>query len=399
MRAILIGDEHEQSELERLTCPVLVSSDIENHVRAAMQAGLHTTKVGPGFIISDSPGKVARTPEYERAEEEARLANLEYQKAARMHEAAKQDLTKTLGSNYGRVKQLVEAGKLKQAFKLAQKSASIGWQELPFQEIGEQILNGQIPTDKKFLRQAKRFAQGNTIDWIRQAGTDLWQRAEAYAANLLPQASIAGPQNEMFSAQDLGYRPKANGGFTLVELLVVIGVIAVLAGLLLPALSSARESARRAACKSNLKQIFTATQTYEMDYHRFPYSGSGNGEAIVTLAKEYLQPKIFECPSDANSVETLPDDSTDPSGWAVNQNNSVYASYIYLNHARDSPVTWKHASQNPWLWCELHGGNDAENEYQNHGNKGGHVLWIDGSVQWLPQPEWETDISPKNIDF
>ena len=55
-------------------------------------------------------------------------------------------------------------------------------------------------------------------------------------------------------------------GFTLVELLVVVAIIAILAAMLLPALSRARERARAAVCMSNLKQIANAFHMYTLDY-------------------------------------------------------------------------------------------------------------------------------------
>jgi len=76
----------------------------------------------------------------------------------------------------------------------------------------------------------------------------------------------------------VGYRvgPPAAAGFTLVELLVVITIIGILIALLLPAVQAAREVARRATCKSHMKELGTAVQNHLATHGQFPTGGWGS---------------------------------------------------------------------------------------------------------------------------
>lgn len=154
-----------------------------------------------------------------------------------------------------------------------------------------------------------------------------------------------------------GYRAQemqaSKRAFTLIELLVVISIIALLVGILLPALGAARRSAMRVQCLSNIRQVATVMITYETDNERLPahYAEIRNnpsafywpeqiadnyGNDLRPLYSSYASPNFFVCPF------------TDP--YDMNENTIPLGSTrIYIDYfltpgfwkTRDSSGTWE----------------------------------------------------------
>jgi len=93
-------------------------------------------------------------------------------------------------------------------------------------------------------------------------------------------------------------------GFTLIELLVVIAIIAVLASLLLPALSLAKEAGRRIACGNNLRQLGLAAHMYQSDHHGAYPTKVADNRWPTALREGYQELKVLRCPSDGLNPKT-----------------------------------------------------------------------------------------------
>jgi len=97
---------------------------------------------------------------------------------------------------------------------------------------------------------------------------------------------------------------KVQAGFTLIELLVVIAIIAILAALLLPALSRAKGSAQRVACVNNLRQLRLALGLYANDHEgQLPPRAFFTNRWPAQLQPHYTDVSLLRCPADSEAIK------------------------------------------------------------------------------------------------
>ena len=204
------------------------------------------------------------------------------------------------------------------------------------------------------------------------------------------------------------HRRDYGSGFTLIELLVVIAIIAILAAMLLPALSRSKLSAKRIACVNNLKQLALASAMYVDDNQGYYPSSNGPYKWPEALRPSYQNLKTLTCMDDASvsGISTNPPSADDaPRSYLINAwtdyfdtlpqpvANEIMPEAIIREPSETIVLGEKEEGFGDFLMDLRTGNQDTVLDQTRHGN-GADYAFADSSVRFL---KFGRSLAPINL--